>query len=222
MERDGLIQSWHDGLIQAGASWDEAIKTNLRSADIVICLLSRSFVASEYIYRKEMPPVFERVQQGTATIIPIVVRSINLGATDFGKYQCLPQDSFGRLKAINEWQPVDPAWAQIDAAIRAIVNSFGVEVNATTNPAAITVIPPSTTPSTTPTNLADFKVALNRLMAEDLKKAMDKLDKAISNDSDIFNSLIQLQARYNRNKKNTMHNLSTAQQTQNRRSSNYT
>lgn len=208
MERDGLIESWHDGLIQVGTSWDEAIKTNLHSADIVICLLSRRFIASEYIYREEMPPVFERVKQGTAKIIPIVVRSINLGATHFGKYQCLPQDNLGRLKAINEWQPVDPAWAQIDAKIRTVVNSFGGGVDPVLpkkEPPAPSIAPPSPVivPPTGQKDLGQTKRALKKALVRDVGTALDKLEAILSEDSSFSNTLTQLQSQYNQYKRDS-------------------
>ncbi len=205
MERDGLIESWNDGLIQPGALWDDAIKTNLHAADIVICLLSRHFIASKYIYQEEMPPVFKRVQQGTAKIIPIVVRSINLGATAFGKYQCLPQDNHGRLKAINEWQPVDPAWAQIDAKIRAIVNSFSVQPNQ--NPRIISPPPPVISPPPTQKDLSKTKRELKKALIKDLGKALDKLDAVLLEDSQFANSLLQLQAQHNQYKRDSRMNI---------------
>lgn len=208
MERDGLIETWNDGLIQPGELWDDAIKTNLQSADIVIGLLSQDFIASEYIYREEMPTVFERVEQGTAKIIPIVVRAINLSATAFGQYQCLPQDNHGRLKPINEWQPIDPAWAQIDAKNRAVVSSFAGGVSPTlpkSEPPAPSIASP-TPVIVTPTSqkdLGQMKRALKKALVRDVGTALDKLEAILAEDSSFSNTLTQLQSQYNQYKRDS-------------------
>lgn len=202
MKRQGLIEPWHDGLIQPGELWNDAIRNNLNEADIVICLLSRDFLASEFINQVELPPVFQRHKAGTVKLIPIVVRPINLGASSFGQFQCIPLDNAGSLHAVSLWSSSDLAWVQIDKKIRAVVKSFENTNNSSTKATATQAV-----------NLADLRLTLKRLMVDDIKKAMDELDKTLSKDSDIFNSLIQLQSRYNRNKKNAMMGLSTAQHT---------
>jgi hypothetical protein len=40
LERQGVISSWHDRKILAGGVWDEEIKKNLKTADIVLLLIS--------------------------------------------------------------------------------------------------------------------------------------------------------------------------------------
>ncbi|NJL50145.1 MAG: toll/interleukin-1 receptor domain-containing protein [Leptolyngbyaceae cyanobacterium SM2_5_2] len=53
LKRDGKINTWQDRDIEAGAEWAEEIKTNLEKADIVLLLITRHFLASDYCYEKK-------------------------------------------------------------------------------------------------------------------------------------------------------------------------
>ena len=54
MERENLIEVWQDGMIQPGTDWDLTIKENLEKAEVIILLVSQSFIASNYIHEKEL------------------------------------------------------------------------------------------------------------------------------------------------------------------------
>ncbi len=43
LQREGLIDVWHDRKIGAGQEWQGKIDDNLEKADIVLCLVSASF-----------------------------------------------------------------------------------------------------------------------------------------------------------------------------------
>jgi len=44
----GLLTTWHDRKIQPGQAWETAIDNQLESADIVLLLVSSSFLAFDY------------------------------------------------------------------------------------------------------------------------------------------------------------------------------
>ena len=46
----GLISEWNDRDIDAGQEWAKEIDHNLCSADIILLLVSASFIASEYCW----------------------------------------------------------------------------------------------------------------------------------------------------------------------------
>ncbi len=54
LQRQGLIEVWHDRKISAGREWSGVIDDNLEVADIVVLLLSSDFLASGYCYDDEM------------------------------------------------------------------------------------------------------------------------------------------------------------------------
>jgi hypothetical protein len=54
LRRGGLIDEWHDRKIEAGDEWRKQIDGHLRSADIVLLLVSADFIASDYCWSEEM------------------------------------------------------------------------------------------------------------------------------------------------------------------------
>lgn len=47
-KRSGLISIWHDRKIIAGQDWEAEIDSNLEEADLILFLISSSFIASDY------------------------------------------------------------------------------------------------------------------------------------------------------------------------------
>jgi len=46
LEWQNVISSWHDRKLVAGMEWDDEIKSQLDSADIILLLISPDFIAS--------------------------------------------------------------------------------------------------------------------------------------------------------------------------------
>lgn len=72
LERSGRIVPWYDGKILAGQSWDDTLKKKLRESDIVLALLSKNFMASQYIWETELPIA----NKAGAVIIPIFLSPV--------------------------------------------------------------------------------------------------------------------------------------------------
>jgi hypothetical protein len=120
LERQGLIEWWHDRQIVPGWEWEEAIDKNLRTADVVILLVSRDFMASDYVYEKEIDKAIERQARGEARVIPIIVRPAAWEETSFGKLQALPKDG----KPVTTWPNQDEAWLDVLRGIRKAVGEL--------------------------------------------------------------------------------------------------
>ncbi len=54
LQREGLISIWNDSDISPGTDWEEEINKHLDTAQLILLLVSPSFMASEYCYSKEM------------------------------------------------------------------------------------------------------------------------------------------------------------------------
>lgn len=114
LQRQGLIQPWHDRRIMAGDEWANEIDDNLNRADIILLLISADFIASDYCYDIEMKLAMERHQQREAQVIPIIVRSVDWKGTLFSKLQCLPTDG----KAVTQWGDRDTAWLNVETGLK--------------------------------------------------------------------------------------------------------
>ena len=108
------IAMWDDRNIVAGEKWDEAISENLRASDIILLLISSDFIASNYIWEKELSLAIERDENGEAIVIPIFVRECDTTDMPFMKLQGLPKNA----KPISKYKDKDEAYTEISKGIR--------------------------------------------------------------------------------------------------------
>jgi tetratricopeptide (TPR) repeat protein len=73
LQREGLLLSWHDGLIPAGADWFSEIETKLAAAQVAIFMVSAAFLDSDFINRHEVPMLMERRKKEGLRVIPVIV-----------------------------------------------------------------------------------------------------------------------------------------------------
>ncbi len=116
LRRQGLIKEWYDGEIGAGEEIAPEIDSNLARSDIVLLLISADFLNSDYCWNREMQRAVKRHRQGTARVIPIIVRPFETArqTTVFGSLKALPRDG----KPVTKWSNRDSAWADVANGIR--------------------------------------------------------------------------------------------------------
>src|SRR2546429_7284316 len=73
LKRQGLISLWHNQLLIPGTDWAHAIDTHLKTASVIVLLVSADFLASDYCYSVEMKRALERHEADEARVIPILV-----------------------------------------------------------------------------------------------------------------------------------------------------
>ena len=76
LEKRGDLTIWYDGKILPGEKWNEAIRAELETADIVLLLVSKSFFNSEYIESEELTKALERHQKREAIVVPVIIKSV--------------------------------------------------------------------------------------------------------------------------------------------------
>ena len=113
LQRQGLIEMWHDRRIGPGKDWPEEIDKNLERAGIILLLISADFINSNFCWDKERTKAMELRRRGRADVIPVVVRSVNWKSSDLAKLQALPKDA----KPVDEWDKPDAAWSSVAAKI---------------------------------------------------------------------------------------------------------
>src|SRR5216684_9393103 len=87
LQRQGLIDVWHDRDISAGTEWEREINQRLNEAEIILLLVSPDFMDSDYCYGIEMKRAIERHQRGEALVIPVILRPVYWQGAPFGKLQ---------------------------------------------------------------------------------------------------------------------------------------
>jgi hypothetical protein len=117
LERGRLISEWHDRKITAGDEWKGRIDERLKSAAIILLLVSPDFVASDYCYDVELRHALKRHRRGDARVIPIILRPCEWKFTPFAALQSLPTDG----RPITTWTNRDKAFLEIANGIRKAV-----------------------------------------------------------------------------------------------------
>lgn len=117
LKRKEIIEVWNDRKIVAGTSWENDIFDNLREADLILCLLSSSFLASNFCMEKEFKIAIERHKKNEAIIIPIVIRPCDW-MSDMGNIQATPKDGL----AIAKWDNKDEAYMNVVNSIKTTIS----------------------------------------------------------------------------------------------------
>lgn len=120
LQREGLIDLWHDGMLRPGEHLDPAVQAALAASNVIILLVSSDFIASEYCYEQEMLRAFARQRDGTARVIPIILRPCQWKGVPIGngetlsEFVALPKDG----KAVVTWPDIDTAFDNAVGSIR--------------------------------------------------------------------------------------------------------
>lgn len=120
LQRNRVIEYWHDRKILPGEDWKDSIDHNLEVADIIIFLVSPSFLASEYCYDVEVKRAMERHDEGSAKIISVIIRDCDWVGCPFSRFQAVPKDTL----PISKWDDRDTAWLDVVNGIKSLIQSF--------------------------------------------------------------------------------------------------
>jgi internalin A len=124
LQRQGLLEIWHDRRIAPGEDWKVEINRNLERADLILLLVSKDFVTSDYCWGIEMRRALERHAAGSAQVVPIIIRDYAWKSAPFGKLQPLPKD--GRAVTSSTARPArDRAWKQVAEGIEKALKELG-------------------------------------------------------------------------------------------------
>jgi hypothetical protein len=122
LERQGAISSWHDREIAAGAELDTEISQHLLDAEIILLLVSSDFLASDYIWSKELKVALDRHSKGSARVVPIILRPCDWHSAPFHHLKALPRDG----KPVSKWRSKDEAFTEIAKSLRQLAISLRV------------------------------------------------------------------------------------------------
>lgn len=123
LRREKVIVHWWDREIGPGTEWKGVIDEHLNTAQIVLLLVSPSFLASDYCYDVEVGRAMERHERGECKVIPVILRPCSWQVAPFGRLQALPQGG----KAITTWRPQDRGYANVVDAVHACAIAIRAE-----------------------------------------------------------------------------------------------
>jgi internalin A len=93
------VNSWSDRKIEPGGDWRAEIEAALRKAKVAVLLVSRTFLASDFIMKEELPFLLRAAEQGTLTILWVPLTPTVYKHTEIAKYQAVhnPAEPLGGL-----------------------------------------------------------------------------------------------------------------------------
>jgi WD40 repeat protein len=124
LQRQGLIDVWHDRDISAGTEWEKEISKHLSTAQIILLLVSPDFMDSDYCYSIEMGQALKRHEKGEAKVIPVILRPVYWYGEPLGKLQALPTD--GKPITSSHWHDQDTAFYDITQEIHELVKQLNI------------------------------------------------------------------------------------------------
>lgn len=118
--RQSQITIWCDTNLSAGAEWEKELHQHLESADIILLLISPDFIASDYCYSTEMERALARHHEGSAQVIPILLRSAFWQNTPVAKLQLIPTNA----RPVTNWPDRDDVFHDITVQINQVVSEL--------------------------------------------------------------------------------------------------
>ncbi|WP_076592285.1 TIR domain-containing protein [Herminiimonas arsenitoxidans] len=120
LKRNNVIASWNDRKLIPGQNWANEISENLDQADLILFLISSSFLASDYCFNVEAKRAIEMHANGKAQLIPILVRPCDWESCEFSTLQAVPKDA----QPISTWDNEDQAWLDAIGGIKKHIAQF--------------------------------------------------------------------------------------------------
>jgi hypothetical protein len=121
LQRQGLIDAWHDRRIVAGEEWFNAIQQAMEKCDLVVLLVSPDFIASSFIQTKELAHLLQRRIEEELCVVPIIIRQCLWQNEPVIKdLQALPKDGKPVISFSKDNGDRDQAWADICKTIEMI------------------------------------------------------------------------------------------------------
>jgi hypothetical protein len=95
---------------------EDVVARHRRTADLFLLLISADFLASPE-YQDTMQYVLQREKEGTAVVLPVLLRAVDWQRASFSHLQILPRNHL----AVTSWVNTDEAFEEIVREMRAIV-----------------------------------------------------------------------------------------------------
>jgi nucleotide-binding universal stress UspA family protein len=116
LETQGLITVWDASQIVGGTDWKQAINSHLKTASIILLLVSANFMASNETYNLAKQAVAKNAPP-KVYVVPVLLHEVDWEYSDFGTLAPLPDNR----KPIGSWPNRNAAYLNVVKGIRGIV-----------------------------------------------------------------------------------------------------
>ena len=118
LKRLNKAKLWDNSCINPGDEWDTEIFEQLAKADIVLCLISSSYIASDFCDSKEMGQALKAHDLGKKTVIPIKIKQVNWDSMPIAQIQGLPRKTW--MNDLGD----SASWTEISKGVEAVIEAL--------------------------------------------------------------------------------------------------
>lgn len=87
--RNERLSVWSDNQIRPGSKWFDKIKNALADTNVAVMLVTKDFLASDFIHENELGPLLKNAEQDGVQIIWVMVSACNYDNTPLRAYQAV-------------------------------------------------------------------------------------------------------------------------------------
>lgn len=120
LQRQGLLDTWHDRRIGAGNDFAESINEHIDSADIILLLISPYFISSDYCYNVEMRHALQKHKKKETVVIPVILHPCDWHNLPFGNLLATPTDG----KPISKFPNIHDGFLEVTLAIKKVMGNI--------------------------------------------------------------------------------------------------
>jgi len=112
------IVEWYDRDIKPGGDWDKEISEQLKSAHLILLLVTEDFLASDYCFGVEVEHALARLKAGEVQVVPVSLRPCLWEESRFSELQIIPRDA----KPISSLTSPEDGFVNVANEIRVLVS----------------------------------------------------------------------------------------------------
>ncbi len=116
LQRQGHIAVWSAHDLQPGDRRAE-IAERLESADVVLFLVSASFLEPDELWHGQLQKALARRARDGTRVVPIILRPVDWEASALGELHALPANG----RPITSWDDADAAWTDVAKGLRRLL-----------------------------------------------------------------------------------------------------
>src|SRR5205085_5737507 len=115
----GLIREWDKRNVVAGHDWQQVASQHLEAAELIILLVSASYLASAD-YEREGLRAIARYRAGEAQVVPVIARASLWRATELAELKVLPAGGH----TVTGLPSRDLAWTEVAQGIQQLLETL--------------------------------------------------------------------------------------------------
>ncbi|MEZ5387727.1 MAG: toll/interleukin-1 receptor domain-containing protein [Prosthecobacter sp.] len=117
LSKQGLVTTWTDTNLRGGDVWNDVIETELRSADLILFMVTNAFLASDFIRDNEVRISMELATAERAIIVPVILKPCGWREEKWAGRQPLPS----LVKAVTDWEETEKGFDAVEKGLRDLI-----------------------------------------------------------------------------------------------------